>query len=147
MKTIFNVINVNYAEYSYFQQLSKPERIQFFFEIYEAALIKHSGTLDLSEFFGAIKNQLDGEQEIDETSKIDFSNNSVEQVAIMIDDDNIMIESNSLRATRHIIYKFFESGYILRRDKEMEKMFRKDKITKYLRIFSIVDQISTICTN
>ena len=65
----------------------------------------------------------------------------------MIDDDNIMIESNSLVALRYIVYKFFESGYILSRDKDMEKMFKKDKVTRYMRIFRIVDQVSTICIN
>ena len=55
-----------------------------------------------------------------------------------------MAESNSLRALRHIVYKLFEAGYILQRDKDMEKMFRKDKVTRYLRIFRIVDQISTL---
>lgn len=146
MKTVFNVINVNYAEYSYFKQLSPQERIQFFFEIYEAAIIKQSGNLDLSEFFGSIQEYVATPKSETKNSLTEESE-GVEQVAIMIDDENIMIESNSLRAIRHIIYKFFESGYILSRDKDMEKMFRKDKVTKYLRIFNIVDQISTICTN
>ena len=73
--------------------------------------------------------------------------NDPNRVDVLIDDDNIMIESNSLRAIRHITLKFVESGYILARYKDMEKTFRKDKITKYMRIFRIIDQVSTICPN
>jgi hypothetical protein len=140
---------VNYAEYSYFKKLTKNERIQFFFELYDAAMIKQQGNIDLSKFFGAINDSLtdsftDSESTYSEQHEL---SDGVDHVAIMIDDENIMIESNSLRALRHITYKFFESGYILRRDKETEKMFRKDKVTKYLRIFVIVDQISSLCTN
>ena len=68
-------------------------------------------------------------------------------VEVMIDDDTIMIESNSLRAMRHIIYTFAETGYILRRDRDTEKMFKPDKVTRYLRIFKIIDQTSVICLN
>ena len=58
-----------------------------------------------------------------------------------------MIESNSLKAGRHIVYRFVESGYILQRDMKLEKMFKHDKLTKYLRIFLIVNQTSSICVN
>ena len=153
MRTVFNTMVVNYAEYSYFKKLPKNDRIQFFFELYDAAVIKQQGNMDLSKFFGAIHDSIiDSESNqlsefVENTTEYGMSLDDHEQVAIMIDENNIMIESNSLRAVRHITYKFFESGYILRRDKEMEKMFRKDKITKYLRIFIIVDQISSLCTN
>lgn len=146
MKTIFNSMEVNYAEYSYFKQLPKADRIQFLFEIYDAAIARQNGSIDLTEFFMSVQDYVtqSSEQKFDAMAELQ---SDPDQVAIIIDDTNIMIESNSLRATKHIIYKFFESGYILRRDKDLEKMFRKDKVTKYLRIFNIVDQISTICTN
>jgi hypothetical protein len=73
--------------------------------------------------------------------------NDPNRVDVLIDDDNIMIESNSLKAIKHIVYKFAESGYLLRRDFETEKMFKRDKLTKYLRIFHVIDQIPSICTN
>ena len=147
MKTIFDSIFVNYAEYSYFKQLPKNDRVHFFFEIYEAALIKNNGTVDLSGFFDALKstytdNAEDSAQELD---AIDYSDH--DKVGIKIDDTNIMIESNSLRAVKHIIYKFIESGYILRRDVNLERDFRKDKVTKYLRIFKIINQTSCLCNN
>ena len=141
MKTIFDSIIVNYAEYSYFKQLPVPDRINYFFEIYEASLIRNNG-LDLSKFFDTVKDSF-AEEKPDRVQLPDDR----DHVDVMIDDHNMMIESNSLRALRHIVYKFIESGYILQRDQQMEKMFRKDKITKYLRIFQIVDQTSSICTN
>jgi hypothetical protein len=58
-----------------------------------------------------------------------------------------MIEANSLRAIRVVMNNFMQSGYILQRDKQTEKMFSKDKVTKYIRVFNIIDQITGICFN
>jgi hypothetical protein len=144
MKTVFDVIQVNYAEYSYFKQLKKAERVKFFFELYEAELIRSSG-LNLTSFFESLRDQfIQQESESIQASKTDLPEDAVE---VMIDDENIMIESNSLRATRHIIYKFMESGYIIQRDKNMEKTFKRDKVTRYLRIFRIINQTDSICIN
>jgi hypothetical protein len=142
MKTIFDSIVVNYAEYSYFKQLPVASQIDYFFEVYEAAEIRSTG-LDLSKFFNAIKDSFVEDVIPQQQHAAEDSDN----VDVMIDDRNMMIESNSLKALRYIVYKFIESGYILRRDLNMEKMFKRDKITKYLRIFQIVDQTSSICTN
>ena len=75
------------------------------------------------------------------------STSDIEHVDVMIDDENIMIESNSLRAVRHVTYKFIESGYILKRDIALEKMFRKDKSTRYIRVFKIINYSSEMCLN
>lgn len=147
MKTVFDVLHVNSAEYNYYKQLSKADQVMFFFEIYEAALIKHVDGLDLSKVFNMIQESLQDSDISNQDTELDNFHDDVEKVDVMIDDDNIMIETNSLVALRVIVYKFFESGYILCRDKNMEKMFRRDKVTKYLRIFRIVDQVSTICIN
>jgi hypothetical protein len=144
MKTVFDVMQVNYAEYSYFKQLKKAERVKFFFELYEAELIRSSG-LNLTSFFESLRDQfIQQESESVNASLTDLPEDAVE---VMIDDENIMIESNSLRATRHIIYKFIESGYIIQRDKNMEKTFKRDKVTRYLRIFRIINQTDSICIN
>jgi hypothetical protein len=138
-------MQVNYAEYSYFKKLPKAEKMQFLFELYEAAEIRNTNGIDLGRVFEMIKESLvDSNQYDDRTKQLP---QDVDYVEVMIDDDNIMVESNSIKAIRQIVYRFFESGYILRRDKNMEKMFKKDKITRYLRIFRIIDQVSTICTN
>lgn len=148
MKTLFDTMQVNYAEYSYFKKLPKSQKIQFLFELYESAEIRDSKGIDLGRVFDMIKESLIDSAQYDERNKqLQELPKDVDYVEVMIDDDNIMVESNSIKAIRQIVYRFFESGYILRRDKDMEKMFKRDKITKYLRIFRIIDQISVICTN
>jgi hypothetical protein len=141
MKTIFDNIVVEYAEYSYFRKLNTADQLQYLFEIYEEN-ISDKKSVDLSAFFDTIHKELQDPESL-ETDQPD----SNDRVDVLIDDDNIMIESNSLKAVRHISLKFAEAGYILARDKEMEKMFRKDKQTRYLRIYRIIDQVSTICLN
>jgi hypothetical protein len=146
MKTIFDLMTVNYAEHSYFKQLPKNERVSFFMELYEAASYRYAdGGLDLGKFFATLKDQILESKEMNQ----DYSefHRDADYVEVMIDDKNLMVESNSLKAVRHIIYKFIESGYILQRDKNMEKTFKRDKITRYMRIFKIIDQIPCICIN
>ena len=146
MKPIFDLMTFNYAEFSYFKQLPKKERILFFMELYEAALYRYSNNnLDLGKFFATLKDQILESNELD-TEHVSMPKGS-DHIEVLIDDENLMIESNSLKAVRHIVYKFIESGYILQRDKNMEKAFKRDKITRYMRVFKIIDQISCICTN
>ena len=148
MKTLFDTMQVNYAEYSYFKKLTKSQKIQFLFELYESAEIRDSKGIDLGRVFDMIKESLIDSTQYDERNKqLQELPQDVDYVEVLIDDDNIMVESNSIRAIRQIVYRFMESGYILRRDKDMEKMFKRDKITRYLRIYRIIDQVSTICTN
>ena len=132
-------IAVNYAEYNYFKQLTKKERVGFFMELYEAEELRNNGLrVMLTELI----------VESAETKMIPENlSRDADFVEVMIDNDTIMIESNSLRAMRHIIYTFAETGYILRRDRDTEKMFKPDKVTRYLRIFKIIDQTSVICLN
>ena len=141
MKTIFDNIVVEYAEYSYFRKLNTADQLQYLFEIYEEN-ISDKKSVDLSAFFDTIHKELQDPESL-ETDQPD----SNDRVDVLIDDDNIMIESNSLKAIRHLSLKFVEAGYILARDKSMEKMFHKDKQTRYLRIYRIIDQVSTICLN
>jgi len=145
MKTLFDMIHVNYAEYSYFKKLPKSEKLFFLFELYEAAEIRSSNGIDLGQVFDMIRESLDDSNQYESNTK--ELPQGVDLVELMIDDDNIMVESNSIKAIKQIVSRFIESGYILRRDVETEKMFKRDKITRYLRIYRIIDQISTLCTN
>jgi hypothetical protein len=145
MKTLFDMIHVNYAEYSYFKKLPKSEKLFFLFELYEAAEIRSSNGIDLGQVFDMIRESLDDSNQYESHTK--ELPQGVDLVELMIDDDNIMVESNSIKAIKQIVSRFIESGYILRRDVETEKMFKRDKITRYLRIYRIIDQISTLCTN
>lgn len=144
MKTIFDSVFVSKTEYGYFDQLDPIDQINYFFDLYIALITPNKSNMDLSAFFSDVKASLEN---ADLTSVSEVYADNTDRVDIMIDDQNIMIESNSLRAVKHITLKFIEAGYILARDKEMEKMFRKDKNTRYMRIFKIIDQVSTICLN
>lgn len=148
MKTIFDSIHVGLPEFEYFNQLPKQDQIQYFFDIYEAqTTIQNDSSLipNLKSFFESVHSSLDNENV--ETDKSAIEPENVQRVDVTIDDENIMIESNSLRAVRHVTNKFIESGYIIQRDPATEKMFKKDKVTRYIRVFRIIDFISGICLN
>jgi len=144
MKTLIDYISITYSEYSYFKELSNADKLQYMFESYESKDMPDSH-LNLSTFFDSIKSAViiehdtfyESENYIDSDQKVD----------VTIDDTNIMIETNSLKALRHVSYRFVESGYILQRDRLTEKMFQKDKITKYIRVFRILNHTSSICSN
>ena len=147
MKTVFDNISVTYAEYSYFCKLDSIDKLKYLFDLYSEGLQpddeSNTRSVDLTTFFNTIHQELQSSDHLDSENITDSS----DRVDVLIDEDNIMIESNSLRAIRHISLKFIEGGYILARDKEMEKMFRKDKNTRYLRIYRIISQVSTLCLN
>ena len=144
MKTVIDYISITYSEYSYFKELSNADKLQYMFESYESKDMPDMN-LNLSTFFESIKSAIiiehdtfyESENYIDSDQKVD----------VTIDDTNIMIETNSLKALRHVSYRFVESGYILQRDRLTEKMFQKDKITKYIRVFRILNYTSSICSN
>ena len=144
MKTVIDYISITYSEYSYFKELSNADKLQYMFESYESKDMPDMN-LNLSTFFESIKSAIiiehdtfyESENYIDSDQKVD----------VTIDDTNIMIETNSLKALRHVSYRFVESGYILQRDRLTEKMFQKDKITKYIRVFRILNHTSSICSN
>ena len=151
METLFNSINVNYSEYNYFKQLNVSERVSFLFQLFEGTrnVVNKSGP-DLDLFFRTLIEEQDSKvsnRYITETYEDPGYASDPNRVDIIIDDTNIMVESNSLKAVRQVIYRFVESGYILRRDKVAEKSFKGGKITRYLRIFAIIDQTSHICIN
>jgi len=148
MKTIFSNIHVNYSEYEYWCSLDIVNQLQLIFDLYDSQTIKNK-SIDLSQFFNGVYESLESDTTNNDQSNSEFENISddSDRVDVMIDDNNIMIESNSLRAVRYVIFKFVESGYIIRRDVAVEKMFRKDKVTRYLRIFKIISQAPDICCN
>lgn len=151
METLFDSITVNYSEYEYYSKLDDAEQVNFLLQLFEQSYMTSNG-IDLSGFFSSIsKESYDEFMEENMPAEHIYESpeyaNDPNRVDVLIDDDNIMIESNSLKAIKHIVYKFAESGYLLRRDFETEKMFKRDKLTKYLRIFHVIDQIPSICTN
>lgn len=150
METKFEKINISKEEYVFFKTLSLQERLNYMFGLYESSAVTQIKAIDLSNFFSEIhetlqETELENQEELDKINK--DQPRSFDRVDVMIDDEIIMIEANSLRALRLVKNRFIEAGYILQRDVEQEKMFRKDKVTKYMRIFYIVDQINGICFN
>jgi hypothetical protein len=149
MGSIFSNIQKTYAEYEFWKALSNEDKVNFLFDMYSVQ--QHSGkAIDLESFFRSLKDGLEDAEEEPELAHVesyDFDSNALDRVDVMIDDSNIMIESNNLKALRAVTYKFIESGYILQRDVIMEKLFRKDKLTKYLRIFKIINQSTDLCFN
>tara|TARA_B100001094_G_C18193962_1_gene809261 strand:- start:594 stop:1037 length:444 start_codon:yes stop_codon:yes gene_type:complete len=145
MKNKVEDINVNYSEFAYFSRLSENDRLNYFFQLFEGEVVKPG--LDLKEFF----NQLDADDTNlnDTTDSYTYDDDDISDseslVDIMIDNEFIMIESNSLKSIRIVITRFMESGYMLSRDIESEKMFKQDKRTRYLRVYQIIDQTTGIC--
>ena len=142
-------IHVNYSEYCYFDYLSDTEGLEYFFNLFEGQ--DQTKALNLQQFFEDVSTELDiNDTEPTDNNLVSLGNaypDSVNRVDVMIDDEYIVIESNSLKAIRTLTVKFMEAGYIISRDLKTEKMFKKDKTTRYLRVFYIIDQTIGICPN
>ena len=149
MKNKIEKIHVNYSEYCYFDYLSDTEGLEYFFNLFEGQ--NQTKALNLQQFFEDVSTELDiNDTEPTENNLVSLGNaypDSVNRVDVMIDDEYIVIESNSLKAIRTLTVKFMEAGYIISRDLKTEKMFKKDKTTRYLRVFYIIDQTIGICPN
>ena len=147
MDSLYDKVQVNYSEYEYFKGLNESGKVNFLMQLFDQALVASKG-IDLSAFFqGLIDSEPDEEKHIETIYESPKYENDPNRVDVLIDENNIMIESNSLRAVRHVTNKFMESGYIIQRDIAIEKMFKKDKVTRYIRVFRIIDFITGICLN
>jgi len=151
MKSLLAKIVITESEWNYIQDLRPADVLKYLFELYEGET-RVASNVDLAMFFETVRQNItEYEDELSGHEIFDVSDNSADtnfkRVDVIIDNENIMIESNSLKALRLVTYKFVESGYILQRDLIVEKMFRKDKVTKYLRVFRIVDCYSGLCFN
>jgi hypothetical protein len=143
----FNSITISSAELEYVRELDPADRIMYLFELYDIERARQKNpNMNLTQFFDEI---LDTEENSFQSDSYDAGDSTGDQhrVDVMIDEQNIIIESNSLKAVRIIKHRFIENGFILQRDKETEKMFKKDKMTRYFRVFIIVNQIDPICYN
>ena len=149
MKKTLDHIKIKDAEFNYFITLSPSDQLTYFFELYEAERNVQSGNINLKQFFNNIKESLDNKEE--DSIEIDLTKNDIPDnfslVDILIDDKRIMIESDSLRAIRKVIRKFMESGYIMSRDYKLEKTFKEDKVTRYMRVFKIINHGSCFSYN
>jgi len=149
MKRTLEHIKIKDAEFNYFITLSPSDQLTYFFELYEAEKNMQSGNVNLKQFFNNIKEALINREE--DSIEIDLSKNTIPEnynlVDILIDDKRIMIESDSLSAIRNVIRKFIESGYVMSRDYKLEKLFKRDKVTRYMRVFKIIHHGSCFSYN
>ena len=141
MKTKIKNIHVNYSEYCYFDYLSDSEAVEYFFQLFEGQF--NQPKLDLQDFFSQIQEEEQEDYPIVHLDK-ELPKNS-KRVDVMLDDDYLVVESDSLKAVKLVTGRFMESGYLMTRDKITEKMFKKDKTTRYLRVYSIIGQIPGHC--
>tara|TARA_R110002072_G_scaffold97666_1_gene214781 strand:+ start:871 stop:1308 length:438 start_codon:yes stop_codon:yes gene_type:complete len=140
----YSDIHVDLHEYSYFKELSGVDKIQYLIEIYDLEIKKQN--IDPIQLANGLNEFFDHIDEPEEELEFDsYHLQGKERVDVMIDTDNILIESNSLKAVRHIKYKCIDSGYILKRDKETEKIFKKNKVGRYLRIYNIIGTENHLC--
>ena len=151
MNNVFNNITVRLPELHYFQQLLRKEKIYYFLELFETSVnakeIQTSGIQEgLQQFFDDLQTESSNEMPYYESYDIG-SDDHYNRVDILVDNENIVIESNSLKAVRSIKDRFLDCGYLLVRDMDVEKVFRVDKITKYVRVYKIIGRTYHLCLN
>jgi len=151
MENPINKIYVSPAEYSYIVDLTPIEKFKYLLEKFD---IESNKDLNLTQFFTDLADSYT-EEDIDNLprsgSQLSFDeyeeSDDEDRVDVMIDDEHILIETNNLKSLRVIVKNFFESGYILRRDQNVETMFRTSKVTKYLRVYKIAGIVNMMCLN
>lgn len=141
MKSVVNNIHISNYEYNYIVELSSKKKFSYLIERFDfATQQKHE--LNLTEFFNEISHDDETEEYSIEFSSKDSAELNDDQVDVMIDNENILIESNSLKNIRVTIKNFFELGYILQRDLNTEKIFKPNKVTRYIRVYTIVGNMT-----
>ena len=126
MNNCLNNIQILLPEFNFFQQLSSSEKFLYLTEIYELETRKASEN-DIAENLQTFFEDVTKLEQYDvfNTGGVDF-----EKVDVLVDNENLVLESNSLSAVRQIKNRFIDEGYILTRDSEIEKMFKKNKLTR-----------------
>tara|TARA_R100000388_G_C7145378_1_gene111982 strand:- start:67 stop:498 length:432 start_codon:yes stop_codon:yes gene_type:complete len=143
MNNCLNNIQILLPEFNFFQQLSSSEKFLYLTEIYELETRKASEN-DIAENLQTFFEDVTKLEQYDvfNTGGVDF-----EKVDVLVDNENLVLESNSLSAVRQIKNRFIDEGYILTRDSEIEKMFKKNKLTRYLRVYKIIGRVFYLCYN
>lgn len=144
MATLIDDIFISNMEYnSYIVNLTTEEKFNYLIDRIDTEIsAEEPRAFSLEEFFEELKQETGISNEVDTYETFGFnSEKDKNQVDVMIDEENILIESNSLKNIRIVIRNFFELGYILRRDLVVEKMFKENKTTRYLRVYTIINQI------
>ena len=143
MSNYLNDIEVQLPEFNFFQQLSSSEKFLYLTEIYELETRKNSDNNiaeNLQTFF-------DDVTELQQYDVFNTGGEEFDKVDVLVDNENLVLESNSLSAVRQIKNRFMDEGYVITRDTEIEKMFKKNKLTRYLRVYKIIGRVFHLCYN
>jgi len=143
MSNYLNDINVQLPEFNFFQQLSSSEKFLYLTEIYELETGKNSD-INIAE---NLQTFFDDITELQQYDVFNTGGDEFDKVDVLVDNENLVLESNSLSAVRQIKNRFMDEGYVLTRDAEIEKMFKKNKLTRYLRVYKIIGRVFHLCYN
>jgi hypothetical protein len=143
MSNCLNDIEVQLPEFKFFQQLSSSEKFLYLTEIYELETRKNSD-IDIAE---NLQTFFDDITELQQYDVFNTGDKDFDKVDVLVDNENLVLESNSLSAVRQIKNRFIDEGYVLTRDSEIEKMFKKNKLTRYLRVYKIIGRVFHLCYN
>ena len=143
MSNYLNDIEVQLPEFNFFQQLSSSEKFLYLTEIYELETKKNSN-IDIAE---NLQTFFDDITELQQYDVFNTGGEEFDKVDVLVDNENLVLESNSLSAVRQIKNRFIDEGYVITRDSEIEKMFKKNKLTRYLRVYKIIGRVFHLCYN
>ena len=143
MNSHLDAIEVQLPEFNFFQQLTSNEKFLYLTEIYDLETRKNSD-IDIAE---NLQTFFDDITELQQYDVLNTGGEEFDKVDVLVDNENLLLESNSLRAVRQIKNRFMDEGYVLARDSEIEKMFKKNKITRYLRVYKIIGRVFLLCYN
>ena len=143
MNSHLDAIEVQLPEFNFFQQLTSNEKFLYLTEIYDLETRKNSD-IDITE---NLQTFFDDITELQHYDVLNTGGEEFDKVDVLVDNENLVLESNSLSAVRQIKNRFMDEGYVLARDSEIEKMFKKNKITRYLRVYKIIGRVFHLCYN
>jgi len=143
MNSHLDAIEVQLPEFNFFQQLTSNEKFLYLTEIYDLETRKNSD-IDIAE---NLQTFFDDITELQQYDVLNTGGEEFDKVDVLVDNENLVLESNSLRAVRQIKNRFMDEGYVLARDSDIEKMFKKNKITRYLRVYKIIGRVFHLCYN
>ena len=109
MSNYLNDINVQLPEFNFFQQLSSSEKFLYLTEIYELETGKNSD-INIAE---NLQTFFDDITELQQYDVFNTGGDEFDKVDVLVDNENLVLESNSLSAVRQIKNRFMDEGYVL----------------------------------
>ena len=143
MNSQLDNIEVLLPEFNFFQQLDSRDKFLYLTEIYELETKKEINPNIVEN----LKTFFDDLTELQQYDVFNNTNSNFNKVDVIVDNENIVLESNSLSAVRHIKNRCIDDGYILIREQSIEKIFKKNKVTRYLRVYKIIGRVFHLCYN